>query len=191
MLFINPKIDNSWTLFLDRDGVINKRIVDGYVLNRKQFKFLPEVLKAIKHLSEIFGRIVIVTNQQGVGKNLMTEDDLNDIHNFMIREIETAGGRIDSVYQCTNLEGTKGNLRKPDIGMGLLAEDEFPEINFRKSVMVGDNVTDMIFAERLGMKKVFIDHQNIPFDKSVRCDLICKSLFEFYEILKKNDFQFL
>ena len=65
------KIDKSWTLFLDRDGVINVRLIDDYVKNINEFEFLPGVLEAFKIFSEKFGRIIIVTNQQGVGKGLM------------------------------------------------------------------------------------------------------------------------
>ena len=66
------KIDRGWTLFLDRDGVINRRIVDDYVKSWDQFKFLPGVPDAIKRLAGVFGRIIVVSNQQGIGIGLMT-----------------------------------------------------------------------------------------------------------------------
>jgi len=68
--------NKSWTLFLDRDGVINERIVDDYVKNPSEFDFLPGVLQAIKIFTGVFGNIFIVTNQQGIGKGIMSEDDL-------------------------------------------------------------------------------------------------------------------
>ena len=91
-------IDKSWTLFLDRDGVINKKLENDYVKSWDEFEFLPGVLKSIQHFSQIFGKIVVVTNQQGIGKGLYTHEDLQNIHHKMIMEITNAGGRIDKVY---------------------------------------------------------------------------------------------
>jgi len=150
-------IDN-WTLFLDRDGVINKRIQDGYVCSREQFELLPGVTEALAALSSLFHRIVVVTNQQGIGKGLMTEGDLEDIHRYMQDQIHAAGGRIDAVYFCPSVEGATPSCRKPAIDMGMAARRRFPEISFRKSVMVGDAPSDMLFGKRLGMKLVFVDN---------------------------------
>src|SRR5688572_21793500 len=93
-------IDNNWTLFLDRDGVIN---VDKspYTLNAHMFEFYKGVPEAIHDLSGIFKRIIITTNQRGVGRKMMTEDDLSDIHKKMLSGIEAAGGKIDRIYYCT------------------------------------------------------------------------------------------
>src|SRR5438045_5290470 len=97
-------IDKSWTLFLDRDGVINGEKKDEYVLRLEEFVFFEGVLQALKILNEVFGLIVIVTNQKGVGKGLMTLDDLHSIHDYMMREIESHGGRIDKFYYCTDCD---------------------------------------------------------------------------------------
>ena len=82
-----PRVDRSWTLFLDRDGVINVEKPMDYVRAWEEFQFNPGVLKALKLLNGLFGRIVVVTNQRGVGKGLMTEQDLLDIHDRMTEEI--------------------------------------------------------------------------------------------------------
>jgi histidinol-phosphate phosphatase family protein len=150
------KIEKGWSLFLDRDGVINTRIADDYVMSIEQFSFIPGVLEAFRHLTEYFGRIVVVSNQQGIGKGLMTESILNKIHAHMIREVEQAGGRIDKVYFCPELRESFSFMRKPNIGMGLRAHKDFPDIRFVKSVMVGDSISDMRFGKRLGMLTVFI-----------------------------------
>jgi len=149
-------IDKSWTLFLDRDGVINKRIIDAYVLKWDDFIFLPKVLDAIKIFSGIFGKIIIVTNQQGIGKGLMSEVELNNIHQNMILEIENHGGRIDAVYFAPQIRETNHFDRKPNVGMALKAHKLFPEINFKKSIMAGDSISDMEFGHRLDMTNVFI-----------------------------------
>lgn len=150
------KIDSNWTLFLDRDGVVNRRIVDDYVRNWDEFEFLPGTLSALKELSAVFGRIIIVSNQQGVGKGLMSEKDVEALHSRMVSEVESAGGRIDRVLFCGALEKSGSFNRKPNIGMALQARKQFPEIRFRQSVIVGDSLSDMIFGKRVGMKTVFI-----------------------------------
>jgi len=150
------KIDKTWSLFLDRDGVINKRLIDDYVRAWEQFEFNPGVKEAFKVFSDLFVRIIVVSNQQGVGKGLMTEDDVNKVNNRMVSEIEASGGKIDAAFYCPALESEKSFNRKPNIGMALQARKRFPEIRFRQSIMVGDSLSDMIFGKRLGMKTVFL-----------------------------------
>jgi histidinol-phosphate phosphatase family protein len=157
MILMDDNNLKNWTLFLDRDGVINQRISDGYVLSPEMFLLLPGVLDAIALFSRLFGKIIIVTNQQGIGKGLMTEKDLNDVHTLMSSEIIAAGGRIDGIYFCPQLAQTPNSCRKPEIAMGLMARADHPEIRFRRGVMVGDAPSDMLFAKRLGVKQVFVD----------------------------------
>lgn len=153
-------IDKTWTLFLDRDGVVNKLLPDDYVKGLHEFEFNAGVLEAIRILSEKFGHIFIVTNQQGIGKGLMTEADLDTIHSHMLQEIKNAGGKVDRIYHAPGLHAPENSLRKPGIGMALKAKEEFPVIDFGKSVMVGDSEGDMQFADNAGMKKVFICTDN-------------------------------
>ena len=150
------KIEKGWSLFLDRDGVINTRLPDEYVMSLEQFSFIPGVKDAFQNLSAYFGRIVVVSNQQGIGKALMTEVTLNIIHTQMIKEIAQVKGRIDKVYFCPDLKESNSFMRKPNIGMGLQARKDFPDIRYAKSVMVGDSISDMRFGKRLGMLTVLI-----------------------------------
>jgi histidinol-phosphate phosphatase family protein len=151
------QINKSWTLFLDRDGVINRRPVDDYVKSWDEFEFLPGVLEALKTLSGIFGKIIVVTNQQGVGKGLMTIENLAVIHQKMIAEIENNGGRIDAVYFCPSLKDEPENCRKPGTAMAELAMKDFPELVLKKTIMAGDTESDMVFGRNAGMKTVFIN----------------------------------
>jgi D-glycero-alpha-D-manno-heptose 1-phosphate guanylyltransferase len=148
------KVDSRWTLFLDRDGVINHEKKDEYVLNKSEFKFYDGVLEAMKLFPSKFNNIVIVTNQRGIGKGLMTEDDLTSIHEHMLAEIQSNGGKVDKIYYCTSTEKTAFN-RKPNPGMALLAKNDFPEIDFSKSIMVGNKLTDMLFGRNAGIFTVF------------------------------------
>ena len=139
-------------LFLDRDGILNKHLPGDYVRNWSMWEWLPGIPEAMPVLAKRFKRIFIVTNQQGVGKGLMTEADLEDVHRHMLADIEAAGGRIDRVYVCTALESEKSPNRKPEIGMALQAQRDFPEVDFHRSVMVGDSKSDELFAQRSRMR---------------------------------------
>ena len=150
------EIDTSWTLFLDRDGVINRRKVGEYIEHINDFEFLPGVLDALVEFSRKFGVIVVVTNQQGIGKGIMSEEELLGIHQFMLSEVFAHGGRIDNVFYCPELAENDPLCRKPNTGMAFEARERYPEIDFKRSVMIGDMPSDMEFGERLGMKCIKI-----------------------------------
>ncbi len=114
-------IDKSWTLFLDRDGVINDEKHLEYVNTWKEFKFYPGVLDAIKTFSQKFGRIFIVTNQRGVAKGLTKINDLDMIHKNLLKSVQEAKGKIDQIYFCADLEDTSTH-RKPNTGMSEITE---------------------------------------------------------------------
>ncbi|MHC1708006.1 MAG: D-glycero-alpha-D-manno-heptose-1,7-bisphosphate 7-phosphatase [Bacteroidales bacterium] len=154
--FVNNLSHEIWTLFLDRDGVINQRLHEDYVKSWSEFKFIPGVKDALSVFSPLFRYIFVVTNQQGIGKGLMTEEALSLLHSKMLEDIVSYGGRIDKVYHCPDLEGSGSTYRKPNIGMALKVKKEFPEVNFRRSVMAGDSVSDMKFGRKAGMITVFI-----------------------------------
>ena len=153
-------IDRSWTLFLDRDGVINKRLIDDYIKSWDEFVFLPGVKESIKIFSEHFGRIIIVTNQQGIGRGLMTETSLKNIHRKMVAEITSSGGRIDGIYYCTDLKSRVPNCRKPSVTMFEQAKRDFPDIEASKCIMAGDSQSDMEFGKNAGMFRVYIGGDN-------------------------------
>ncbi len=169
-------ITKDWTLFLDRDGVINKKLDNDYVKHWIEFEFLEGVFEALKKLDTTFGKIVVVTNQQGIGKGLYRTEDLELIHKNMLYEITYLGGRIDKVYFSPYLNSLNHPTRKPGIGMALQAQKDFPEINFSKSIIVGDSLSDMEFGRNAGMKTVFISEEK---KKDERIDMQFTSLLEF------------
>lgn len=150
------KLNTTWSLFLDRDGVINRRLIDEYVRFVDEFEFIPGVLQGLAKINLFFKYFIVVTNQQGIGKRLMSVADLRNIHEHMVNEIEKAGGRIDEIYFSPHLKGDKNSTRKPEIAMALDAKLDFPDIHFDRSIMVGDSESDMIFGRKLGMKNIFI-----------------------------------
>lgn len=142
-------------LFLDRDGVINVHRPNDYVKTLDEFEFLPGALEALAKLSTHFLRVVIVTNQRGVSKGKMKEAALIEVHDFLKREVEKAGGKIDAIYYSTQMEDDHPT-RKPNGGMALEAKSHFPEIDFSQSIMIGDTRTDIEFGKRLGMTTILI-----------------------------------
>lgn len=149
------QIGKDWTLFLDRDGVINYEKYEDYIYNYDEFMFYEGVPEALRALSGIFGPIVMTTNQRGVGRGLMTEEALILIHAGMMRDIEAAGGRIDRIYYCTSNDNAHPD-RKPNPGMAFRAKADFPQIDLRRSVMVGNSMSDMEFGRNAGMYTVFV-----------------------------------
>ena len=177
------KVDHNWTLFLDRDGVINEERLGQYVLHWGEFIFSKGVLDVFKKLSDHFGRIIIVSNQRGVGKGLMTEQDLQSIHLEMQREVEIVGGHIDKIYYCTEKDD-RFYFRKPNPGMAYQAKQDFPDIDLSRSIMVGNKPSDMRFGRTSGMHTVFVKTTNpdqpIPHPD---IDLAFESLADFAALL--------
>jgi histidinol-phosphate phosphatase family protein len=154
-----PKIDKSWTLFLDRDGVINHEKKEDYILNWSEFRFYDGVTNALKTLSNLFETIVMVTNQRGVGKGVMTANDLANIHTNMLEAIIDNEGRLDKIYYCDSMDNNCYH-RKPNPGMAYQAQQDFKHIDFSKSIMVGNKLSDMQFGKNAGMFTVYVDTTN-------------------------------
>ena len=150
------EVDTSWTLFLDRDGVINERKFGGYITSQIEFIFQKGVLEAFAMFNKSFGKIIVVTNQQCVAKGIISASELANIHEFMLDQIELAGGRIDHIYSAHELKGAPPFHRKPYPAMAIFAKEEFPSIDFSKSIMVGDTDSDIEFGKNLGMKTALV-----------------------------------
>ena len=179
----NWGINNTWSLFLDRDGVINRRIFGGYITSIEEFEFLPGVEDAIRQFSETFHLVLVVTNQQGIAKGIMEERNLLEIHNYMCDQIYLKGGKIDKCYFAPNLKGAEDDMRKPSSAMADLAKMEFPEIDFKCCVMIGDTDTDIEFGKNLGMKTVRIKTEE-PIN--IQADVTVSGLDEFAKMIKNE-----
>lgn len=178
-------------LFLDRDGVINRRLPGAYVKSWDQFEFLEGVLEALALLAPIFHPIVVVTNQQGIGKGLMTAEALELVHQKMLEAVTTANGRIDAIYYCGALSTQQPNCRKPNPFMANQAKKKFTQLKFSDSFIVGDSISDMAFGANLGMKTVLIETKLEELDKiaeserkGLRIDERFKSLLDFALAIK-------
>lgn len=183
-MILPDDVNKQTTLFLDRDGVINVRPIDSYIFNPEEFVFIDGVLEAIAVFSQVFSRIIVVTNQQGVGKKLMTLDDLNEVHQYMLDRVARSGGKIDKVYVAPHLKEEQSVMRKPNSGMGLQAKADFPDIDFRNSVMVGDTVSDVSFGKRLDMTTVVVGTEYRHVYNLSHADYCFDSLLSFSKIFK-------
>jgi histidinol-phosphate phosphatase family protein len=171
----------DWALFLDRDGVINHVIPDGYITKWEDFRFIDGSLEALTVLSKTFGYIIIVSNQQGIGKGLMSNDDMREIDKMMKKQVALGGGRIDASFYSPYLDSENNPDRKPGSGMAIKAKAKFPNIDFSRSVMVGDSTSDIEFGNRLGMITILINNEDQFYPGSA--DFHFRSLSEFSKCL--------
>jgi len=161
-------IDRNWCIFLDRDGVINKDPTGDYVKSPDEFVFLAGSVGAIVELNKIFKRIIIVTNQRGIARGLMLEQDLTEIHQMMLRKLEEKAAFIDTIKFCPHNNYDNCNCRKPKTGMVEQAMVEFPDINPDKSFIVGDKLIDMELGRNAGMKTVYVKSGSNAFPYDAR-----------------------
>lgn len=163
-------------VFFDRDGVVNMRAVKDYIKNEDEFHFLPDFVeffgKAIKSNYKTF----LITNQQGVGKGIMTIEQLDQVLKFMQNKlIKIYGKGFDDIFYCTDLAESGSYFRKPNPGMILKAIEKW-NIDKNLSWVIGDSPSDVIAGRRAGIKTVLIGNYNkneIP-----EADYIIKNLIE-------------
>lgn len=155
----------EFTLFLDRDGVLNEPIVDDYARKPDDLIFVDEVAESLRVLSHKFQRIVLVTNQQGVGKQVMSDVDLENVHLKLYKAMKKNNVNwFDVAFYAPYLKTNVHSWRKPQNGMLLKAKTYFSDIDWRKSIMVGDSPGDMLLADSLGLTKVRIENPQFTFD---------------------------
>ncbi|WP_395741286.1 D-glycero-alpha-D-manno-heptose-1,7-bisphosphate 7-phosphatase [Prosthecobacter sp.] len=138
-------------VFFDRDGVVNVSPGEGYVLSWEEFHFAPGIIEALALCRAHGYATVVVTSQQGVGKGLMTQEALDDLHARMQAELERHGAAFDGIYACTHLAGTC-TCRKPSAEMILTARDEHG-IDLTRSWLVGDHDRDIQMAINAGVPR--------------------------------------
>jgi histidinol-phosphate phosphatase family protein len=147
------------TLFLDRDGVVNVKLDGRYVQNADEFEFMPGAENAIAKLSIIFKRILIVTNQQGIAKGIMSANDLNTLHQYMLQQLKVKGGVIEKIYYCPHLAAENCSCRKPNPGMIQQAIIDFPTIKIEESYLIGDSDSDIIAGDKMGLNTIKVDNE--------------------------------
>lgn len=147
----------SEAIFLDRDGVINRKAADGaYVRSWQEFEFLPGAKEALRRLTGA-GRapVIVVTNQRGIARGLMSREAVDDIHRRMTTELAAAGADIAGVHVCPHDIGTCA-CRKPGVGLFLEAQRADRTLVFADSAVVGDSLADLEAGNRLGARTYLI-----------------------------------
>jgi D-glycero-D-manno-heptose 1,7-bisphosphate phosphatase len=154
---IVPKLQTVFrTVFLDRDGVINRKMPEGqYVTGWEHFELLPGVAEAIAALNRKGLRVLVVTNQRGVALGLYSGAEVQLIHERLQVTLAESGAHVDGFYFCPH-DKRQCDCRKPGPGMFAQAKADFPEITPETSVMVGDSLSDIEFGVNLGLKTIFI-----------------------------------
>jgi D-glycero-D-manno-heptose 1,7-bisphosphate phosphatase len=139
-------------IFLDRDGVLLENRRD-YVRTREDMVIYPAALEALAKASDSSYKIVIVTNQSGVGRGLIDVEEADAINRQLVIEVQKAGGRIDAVCMCIHTPEQECNCRKPKPGL-LLHATGLLGLDLANSVMIGDAITDLEAGEAAGVGKV-------------------------------------
>lgn len=144
------------TVFLDRDGTINRKAAEGeYITRWEDFEFLDGAIDAIRALTDAGDTVVVVTNQRGVALGRMSEADLEEIHRRMLAELSAHGARVAAVYSCTHEKGTC-RCRKPAPGLLEAAQHDIPGIDFATATMIGDSISDMKAANAVGIAGILV-----------------------------------
>lgn len=134
---------SSGAIFIDRDGVVNRRRIGDYVKRWEEFEFLPGIFDVLPEIHRLGLLAVLITNQRGIGRGLMSEEDLAEIHASMSRELrERTGHDFDGMYHCPHDRDEGCDCRKPKPGMLVRAAADL-EINPKDSWMIGDSESDI------------------------------------------------
>ncbi|MBU1086633.1 MAG: HAD family hydrolase [Candidatus Omnitrophica bacterium] len=167
-------------IFLDRDGVINRGRENGYITCWDEFEFLPGVFSALRKLTEAGFKIIIVSNQQGVGKRLYSTQSLADLTERMLERIKRHQAKIWSIHYCPHLAEDNCACRKPKPGLFKQAVVGMM-VDFKQAYFIGDTEKDVQAGRHLGMKTILVLSGNTKKQEAVgnfvdRPDFIAEDL---------------
>lgn len=144
-------------IFFDRDGIVNKRKMGGYILDYSEFEFLNPFIEIFKKADNEGFLKILITNQQGIGKGLMTEKDLSIIHNKMQFDLfQKVGFGFDDIYYSPDLANSGSRTRKPEPGMLLDAIEKW-NIDKSKSIFIGDSDTDILAGSNADIDTILVN----------------------------------
>ena len=175
-------------VFLDRDGNIN--VEKNYLHKVEDFEFIEGAKESIKIFNDLGYLVVVVTNQSGVARGYYDEESVKTLHNHLQKEVEAVGGHIDGFYYCPHhpekgvgVYKLKCNCRKPESGMFLQAQKEL-NIEFSKSIMVGDKISDVKAGNFLGMRSVLV-RTGHGLEEEKKLEGSCETYETLYNFAKK------
>ncbi len=184
-------------VFLDRDGTINKDV--GYPNSYSAIDIFPYSFEAVRKLNQSGLLAVIITNQSGVGRGLIIEKNLEEIHQQMKEAFFRRGARFDGIYYCPHYPFSPSpeyrkncQCRKPLPGMALKGAREL-HIDLKNSYMVGDKVEDMLFGVNIGARPILcltgFGRESLPKleEKGIKPAFVAKTLLEAIDWIQKEE----
>ena len=164
-------------VFLDRDGTINEEM--HYLRKHEQLELLPGAAQAIGRLNRLGLKVVVVTNQSGVARGFLTEEELDLIHQRLREMLVEHDAHLDGIYYCPEMPDTGSACRKPEVGMMEQAAEDL-DIDLKRSYVVGDMTIDMEMGRRAGSKTILVltGYGEEARDKGVQANFIARDLAE-------------
>jgi histidinol-phosphate phosphatase family protein len=158
--------------------------VDDYARKADDLILVEDIVHTMSSLADFFKRIILVTNQQGIGRKVMSDTDLENVHLKLHNALKIKNQYwFDAAFFAPYLKTEEHTWRKPSNGMLLKAKEYFPDIDFSKAIMVGDSPGDMSLADTVGLLKVKIDNPQFSFDNQ---DFTFATLASFVSHLSKD-----
>jgi D-sedoheptulose 7-phosphate isomerase len=146
-------------ILLDRDGVINERIVGGYVTEWSEFQFRDGIKRAMASLAELHFPIIVVSNQASIGKRLISYSMLEKITKQFVTELKESGARVDAVYYCPHTPDQNCSCRKPRPGLLEAAAQDW-KLDLTRSILIGDSESDLQAARVSNCRAIFVSSQD-------------------------------
>jgi D-glycero-D-manno-heptose 1,7-bisphosphate phosphatase len=171
------------TIFLDRDGIINKEI--NYLHKIDEFEFIDGIFDSCLFLINLGYKVIIITNQSGIARGYYTEKDYQKLTQWMLRKFNEKNIKILDIFHCPHGPDSTCFCRKPKPGMFLEAKSKY-NINMKKSWMIGDKETDILAANSAGISNtiLLIDNSSKDLTKS-ESDFFINSIEQLKEVIKK------
>ena len=143
----------GYTVFLDRDGTLNPD--PGYIRSEEQFELFPGVSEALGRLKQAGARLIVVTNQSGIARGLLSLEDLDAIHLKLKRLLSEAGASLDAIYFCPHHPDEGCRCRKPNTGMIDQVLRDW-NTDLAHSYLIGDQGRDVELAKRIGARSILV-----------------------------------
>ncbi len=178
-------------LFLDRDGTIN--VEKHFIQDPDDLELIPGSAETIRNARELGMKVIVISNQSGVARGIMTEDDVHRVNRRLIELLDVEDAPVDAIYFCPHYssDDTECLCRKPNTGLFEKARQEHG-INLRQSIMVGDRLSDIEAGNRIGAATVLVltgygkTLQNNWDEKPEGIDIVAPSLYDSMTFIKEK-----
>lgn len=183
-------------IFFDRDGTINEEV--NYLASPDQLRLIPRAAQALRTINETGWKVFIISNQSGVARGFLTEEQVRIVNLHLLTMLEKEGGKVDDIFYCPHLPGSvnsKYNIvcdcRKPNIGMLLNAAKTY-NIDLRRSFVIGDKVTDVETANNAGAGGILVKtgyglkEMNLLLQNNVTSAYVADDVYDAVQFIKQN-----